>query len=133
MSLTQAPKEQHKRRKTITPQPLLFLIIFSSVVLASAAKVHIYRNRPKKLKYISKVTKFICQKARKHFFISKKPVTLRPEFKYPERCPSGLRSTPGKCVYGKTVSGVRIPVSPPPKKIPDSAGRRGFLRLQRIP
>ncbi len=29
-----------------------------------------------------------------------------------ERCPSGLRSTPGKCVYAKSVSGVRIPVSP---------------------
>ena len=29
-----------------------------------------------------------------------------------ERCPSGLRSTPGKCVYVKSVSGVRIPVSP---------------------
>ncbi len=35
-----------------------------------------------------------------------------------ERCPSGLRSTPGKCVYAKSVSGVRIPVSPlhPPKR-----------------
>ena len=30
----------------------------------------------------------------------------------PERCPSGLRSTPGKCVYGN-VSRVRIPPSPP--------------------
>ena len=31
----------------------------------------------------------------------------------PERCPSGLRSAPGKCVYVKSVSRVRIPVSPP--------------------
>jgi hypothetical protein len=30
-----------------------------------------------------------------------------------ERCPSGRRSTPGKCVYGKTVPRVRIPLSPP--------------------
>ncbi len=29
-----------------------------------------------------------------------------------ERCPSGLRSAPGKCVYLKRVSGVRIPLSP---------------------
>lgn len=29
-----------------------------------------------------------------------------------ERCPSGLRSTPGKCVYSKRVSRVRIPLSP---------------------
>ena len=29
-----------------------------------------------------------------------------------ERCPSGLRSTPGKCVYAKSVPRVRIPVSP---------------------
>ena len=29
-----------------------------------------------------------------------------------ERCPSGRRSTPGKCVY-LTVSRVRIPPSPP--------------------
>jgi hypothetical protein len=42
-----------------------------------------------------------------------------------ERCPSGLRSTPGKCVYAKSVSGVRIPVSPlhPPKP----AGDGGFV------
>ena len=31
---------------------------------------------------------------------------------YLERCPSGRRSTPGKCVYRK-VSRVRIPLSPP--------------------
>ena len=30
-----------------------------------------------------------------------------------ERCPSGLRSTPGKCVYVKSVPRVRIPPSPP--------------------
>ena len=29
-----------------------------------------------------------------------------------ERCPSGRRSTPGKCVYLKRVSWVRIPLSP---------------------
>ncbi len=29
-----------------------------------------------------------------------------------ERCSSGLRGTPGKRVNGKTVSGVRIPLSP---------------------
>ena len=28
-----------------------------------------------------------------------------------ERCPSGRRSTPGKCVYAKSVSRVRIPSS----------------------
>ena len=31
----------------------------------------------------------------------------------PERCPSGLRSTPGKCVYVNSVPRVRIPPSPP--------------------
>ena len=30
-----------------------------------------------------------------------------------EKCPSGRRSTPGKCVYLKRVSRVRIPPSPP--------------------
>ena len=46
-------------------------------------------------------------------------VTFAVRLKHPwflrlkERCPSGLRSTPGKCVYAKSVSGVRIPVSPP--------------------
>jgi hypothetical protein len=29
------------------------------------------------------------------------------------RCPSGLRSTPGKCVSVNSVSRVRIPLSPP--------------------
>ena len=29
-----------------------------------------------------------------------------------ERCPSGRRSTPGKCVYSKRVPRVRIPFSP---------------------
>ena len=29
-----------------------------------------------------------------------------------EKCPSGLRSAPGKCVYPKRVSWVRIPLSP---------------------
>ena len=33
-----------------------------------------------------------------------------------ERCPSGLRSTPGKCVYFKRVPRVRIPLSPREKK-----------------
>ena len=37
------------------------------------------------------------------------PYPLRP----PERCPSGLRSTPGKCVYVNSVPRVRIPPSPP--------------------
>ena len=32
-----------------------------------------------------------------------------------ERCPSGLRSTPGKCVYVNSVPRVRIPPSPPYK------------------
>ena len=31
----------------------------------------------------------------------------------PERCPSGLRSTPGKCVWVNSPSRVRIPPSPP--------------------
>ena len=31
----------------------------------------------------------------------------------PERCPSGRRSTPGKCVYVNSVPRVRIPPSPP--------------------
>ena len=31
----------------------------------------------------------------------------------PERCLSGLKSTPGKCVYVNSVSRVRIPPSPP--------------------
>jgi hypothetical protein len=31
-----------------------------------------------------------------------------------ERCPSGLRSTPGKRVYVNSISRVRIPLSPPP-------------------
>ena len=35
-----------------------------------------------------------------------------------ERCPSGRRSTPGKCVYGN-VSRVRIPPSPPTRKGPN--------------
>ena len=33
----------------------------------------------------------------------------------PERCPSGLRSTPGKCVWVNSSSRVRIPPSPPLK------------------
>ena len=33
-----------------------------------------------------------------------------------ERCPSGRRSTPGKCVNVKSVSGVRIPFSPLKKR-----------------
>ena len=37
------------------------------------------------------------------------PYPLRP----PERCPSGRRSTPGKCVYVDSVPRVRIPPSPP--------------------
>jgi hypothetical protein len=36
-----------------------------------------------------------------------------PETRIAERCPSGLRSTPGKCVYVNSVSRVRIPLSPP--------------------
>ncbi len=39
------------------------------------------------------------------------------------RCPSGRRSTPGKCVYGN-VSRVRIPPSPPNQKSP---AMRGFF------
>ena len=31
-----------------------------------------------------------------------------------ERCLSGRKSTPGKCVYVNSVPGVRIPLSPPP-------------------
>ena len=34
-------------------------------------------------------------------------------FFYLERCPSGRRSTPGKCVYATSVPRVRIPLSPP--------------------
>ena len=34
-------------------------------------------------------------------------------FRSPERCPSGRRSTPGKCVYVNSVPRVRIPPSPP--------------------
>ena len=59
------------------------------------------------------------------------PIALQPRLIYPfafcrrtpvsglarqsplERCPSGRRSTPGKCVYGTTVPRVRIPPSPP--------------------
>ncbi len=43
----------------------------------------------------------------------------------PERCPSGLRSTPGKCVYVNSVSRVRIPLSPP--KIKKAPPMRGFF------
>ena len=32
-----------------------------------------------------------------------------------ERCLSGRKSTPGKCVYVNSVPGVRIPLSPPPQ------------------
>ena len=43
--------------------------------------------------------------------------SLRTSFsggdKEKEKCPSGRRSTPGKCVYLKRVSRVRIPPSPP--------------------
>ena len=39
----------------------------------------------------------------------KKPIFALPL----ESCPSGWRSTPGKCVYLKRVSRVRIPHSPP--------------------
>jgi hypothetical protein len=35
--------------------------------------------------------------------------------KFLERCPSGRRSTPGKCVSFKRASWVRIPLSPPDK------------------
>ena len=34
------------------------------------------------------------------------------QFKFRERCSSGLRGTPGKRVYDKIVSRVRIPISP---------------------
>ena len=49
----------------------------------------------------------------------KEPVSLHPNLKadvadkHQERCSSGLRGTPGKRVYAKSVSGVRIPLSPP--------------------
>ncbi len=39
----------------------------------------------------------------------------REKLVFSERCPSGRRSAPGKCVYAKSVSRVRIPVSPPRK------------------
>ena len=48
----------------------------------------------------------------------KEPLSLHPNFKadvadkHQERCSSGLRGTPGKRVYAKSVSGVRIPLSP---------------------
>ena len=46
-----------------------------------------------------------------------RPIAHSPRLPYPlpppERCPSGLRSTPGKCVYVNSVPRVRIPPSPP--------------------
>ena len=39
-----------------------------------------------------------------------------------ERCPSGLRSTPGKRVYANRVPRVRIPLSPPPYVLRTSGG-----------
>ena len=48
-----------------------------------------------------------------------------------ERCPSGLRSTPGKCVYAKSVSGVRIPVSPLHPLSPARADESGFPNQKR--
>ena len=47
-----------------------------------------------------------------------------------ERCPSGWRSTPGKCVYGNPVSRVRIPLSPPASLVSAERLRRGLLILQ---
>ena len=45
-----------------------------------------------------------------------KPMTYLCNPKFPERCSSGLRGTPGKRVYAKSVSRVRISVSPQEKK-----------------
>ncbi len=44
------------------------------------------------------------------------------QFKNMERWPSGLRRTPGKCVYAKHVPRVRIPLSPPKLKCPPCVG-----------
>ena len=45
-----------------------------------------------------------------------------------ERCSSGLRGTPGKRVYAKSVSRVRIPFSPQEPGTDDAAPLlRGFL------
>ena len=44
-----------------------------------------------------------------------------------ERCSSGLRGTPGKRVYDKIVSRVRIPISPQRKKRLHSFGMRLFF------
>ena len=46
------------------------------------------------------------------------------------RCPSGLRSTPGKCVSVNSVSRVRIPLSPPYTLI-KSLFLKGFFYLFR--
>ncbi len=51
--------------------------------------------------------------------------------RFPERCPSGLRSTPGKCVYGKTVPRVRIPPSPPYKSERGHSAPFTFVRRGR--
>ena len=52
-----------------------------------------------------------------------------------ERCPSGLRSAPGKCVYLKRVSRVRIPLSPPGARYrghkEDEGPQRGRGAVQR--
>ena len=60
--------------------------------------------------------------------------TFAPAFqkwRQKERCSSGLRGTPGKRVYVKSVSGVRIPLSPQSKekgiKNPASEMLAGFF------
>ena len=53
------------------------------------------------------------------------PCFMETATKILERCPSGRRSTPGKCVYGN-VSRVRIPPSPPNIKRP----RRGLFSIR---
>ena len=45
-----------------------------------------------------------------------------------ERCPSGRRSTPGKCVYVDSVPRVRIPPSPPCRAC-NRLGAKDFLKL----
>ena len=48
-----------------------------------------------------------------------------------ERCSSGLRGTPGKRVYDKIVSRVRIPISPHPKRKAAELARAAFsFRVQ---
>ena len=50
----------------------------------------------------------------------------------PERCPSGLRCSPGKRVYVKSVPRVRIPLSPPRRLLCETKRRaRARARLTR--